>query len=342
VYNLAYGNNILTGGAVSATLTLNNSILSNTSGGSDLAGQIKGSNNSAKVGGDTNLVMSTDLNNTPPVAPGVITVTADPRLRPLQDNGGPTQTLAPELFGPAFGAGNANVRGLPNYDQRGPGFPRVLNVGLTLGAVEINPFGSPTPTPALTPALPPASLPLPPPITVAVVRSRLLVLSTATGGVLLSIPLFFGNQRLVGAAVVLDADGLPGLLLTLRDKRSRKLGLVRVDGAVMLRLLQAWASLPSGGVVAILAGDGFLQFLVGTEAGGVPAIDIYSGSTGTLLRQLSPFPARHAGSGVARVSLREQGGVPVLVVSAAGQPAILLDARTLLSPRIVRFGNASA
>jgi hypothetical protein len=338
VYNLADGNNIQTGGAVSATVTLNNSILSDTTGGTDLAGQIKGSNN-ASVGSsaNANLVMSKNLGSTPIVGT-VITVTNDPQLSGLFDNGGPTQTLEPELFGPAFGAGNANTSGLPSNDQRGPGFARVVNFRLDLGALELQfpPTVTPTPTP------PPAALPLPPPISVAVVGSRLLVLSTATGGVLLSVPLFFGNQRLVGAAVVLDADGLPGLLLTLRDKHSHKLSVVRVDGNVLVRLLQAWADLPSGGVVAILAGDGFLQFLVGTEAGGVPAVAVYSGSAGTLLRQLNPFPARHAGGGVARVSLREQGGVPVLVVSAAGQPTILLDARSLLSRRLVRFGNTSA
>src|SRR5262249_58656776 len=37
VYNLAYGNNIVSGGAVSATLTLTNSILASTTGGTDLA-----------------------------------------------------------------------------------------------------------------------------------------------------------------------------------------------------------------------------------------------------------------------------------------------------------------
>jgi hypothetical protein len=39
---------------------------------------------------------------------------------------------------------------------------------------------------------------------------------------------------------------------------------------------------------------------------------------------------------------RKQGGVPVLVVSAAGQGTVLLDARTLLSPRLVLLGDVFA
>ncbi len=40
VYNLAFGNVIQTGSATNATLTLNNSILSNSSGGTDLAANV--------------------------------------------------------------------------------------------------------------------------------------------------------------------------------------------------------------------------------------------------------------------------------------------------------------
>jgi hypothetical protein len=147
VYNLAFGANIDTGGTTSATLTLNNSILSNSAGGTDLAGQIMNfdpNNNAASVGGSTNLVQTNNLGSTP-LAAGVITVTANPNLGPLQNNGGPTFTMALTLTSPAFGAGNPNVSGLPATDQRG--LPRLTNGRLDLGAFEVqNPVVSSTPS----------------------------------------------------------------------------------------------------------------------------------------------------------------------------------------------------
>jgi hypothetical protein len=61
----------------------------------------------------------------------------DPKLGPLQDNGGPTQTMALLPGSPAIGAGDPT--GAPLYDQRGPGFPRVVNGKIDIGAFEVQP-----------------------------------------------------------------------------------------------------------------------------------------------------------------------------------------------------------
>jgi hypothetical protein len=58
----------------------------------------------------------------------------DPRLGPLQDNGGPTQTLALYADSPAIDAGNNATPGLPDTDQRG--FPRVVHDVVDIGAYE--------------------------------------------------------------------------------------------------------------------------------------------------------------------------------------------------------------
>ena len=58
----------------------------------------------------------------------------DPKLGPLADNGGPTQTFALLTGSPAIDAG-ANPTGLP-YDQRGVGFPRELGKQADMGAFE--------------------------------------------------------------------------------------------------------------------------------------------------------------------------------------------------------------
>jgi hypothetical protein len=61
----------------------------------------------------------------------------DPLLRPLQDNGGPTETMALLPGSPAIGAGDPTDA--PEWDQRGPGFPRVVNGLIDIGAFEVQP-----------------------------------------------------------------------------------------------------------------------------------------------------------------------------------------------------------
>jgi hypothetical protein len=60
----------------------------------------------------------------------------NPLLGPLQNNGGPTQTMALLPDSPAIGAGTPTFTGLA-YDQRGPGNPRVVNGALDVGAFEV-------------------------------------------------------------------------------------------------------------------------------------------------------------------------------------------------------------
>jgi hypothetical protein len=62
------------------------------------------------------------------------TISSDPQLLPLADNGGPTKTHELGPNSPAIEAGN-NAASLPT-DQRGPGFPRVVGDFPDIGAVE--------------------------------------------------------------------------------------------------------------------------------------------------------------------------------------------------------------
>ncbi len=67
----------------------------------------------------------------------------NPLLGPLQNNGGPTQTMALLPGSPAIDAGdNANA---PAYDQRGPGFARVVNGTIDIGAFELQTPSTTTP-----------------------------------------------------------------------------------------------------------------------------------------------------------------------------------------------------
>jgi hypothetical protein len=69
----------------------------------------------------------------------------DPRLAPLQDNGGPTPTMALLPGSPAIDAGdNTNA---PMWDQRGAPFRRIVHGTIDIGAFEVQARGYPRPTP---------------------------------------------------------------------------------------------------------------------------------------------------------------------------------------------------
>ena len=60
-------------------------------------------------------------------------INTDPMLGPLQNNGGPTLTHLPARRSPAIDAGDPALE----MDQRGPGFARVANGRIDIGAVEV-------------------------------------------------------------------------------------------------------------------------------------------------------------------------------------------------------------
>ena len=66
-------------------------------------------------------------------------VNTDPMLGPLQNNGGPTFTHEPLSGSPAINAGDPNFVPPPLYDQRGPGYDRVVNGRIDIGSFEVQP-----------------------------------------------------------------------------------------------------------------------------------------------------------------------------------------------------------
>jgi hypothetical protein len=85
------------------------------------------------VGGSHNLVPSADG----PADMPADTITADPLLLPLADNGGATPTHALDPASPAIDAGS-NALGLV-FDQRGEGYAREAGAGADIGAWEQQP-----------------------------------------------------------------------------------------------------------------------------------------------------------------------------------------------------------
>lgn len=75
---------------------------------------------------------------------GFLTATGDqinalPMLGPLENNGGPTFTHKLLTSSPAINAGAPNFTPPPSYDQRGPGYPRVVGGRIDIGSFEVQP-----------------------------------------------------------------------------------------------------------------------------------------------------------------------------------------------------------
>ncbi len=102
---------------------------------------IDASSSNNLIGVDTGL--STDISNgTNGNQIGTAGSPIDPKLRPLANNGGPTQTHLLLPNSPALNAGNSSLaldNGSPLVtDQRGTGFPRVVGSAVDIGSVEVN------------------------------------------------------------------------------------------------------------------------------------------------------------------------------------------------------------
>jgi hypothetical protein len=66
-------------------------------------------------------------------------INTDPILGPLQDNGGPTFTHELLTGSPAINAGDPSFTPPPLYDQRGPGYDRVIGGRIDAGSFELQP-----------------------------------------------------------------------------------------------------------------------------------------------------------------------------------------------------------
>ncbi|MEO7431920.1 MAG: choice-of-anchor Q domain-containing protein [Dokdonella sp.] len=119
-------------GVLAAPVSLNSSIIANNiAEGTNSVPRDVGGRLQMTITGSNNLI-----GNVGQGAPAG-TLTADPLLGPLRNNGGLTATHALRPGSPAIDAGN-NIRNF-NVDQRGEGFARVLGSQPDIGAYEVDP-----------------------------------------------------------------------------------------------------------------------------------------------------------------------------------------------------------
>ena len=91
--------------------------------------------NNTIVAGNSAIIASPDLLGSISGAKNLISV--DPRLSPLGDYGGPTQTMPPLSGSPAINAGLDSITSFLTTDQRG--YPRLASAHVDIGAVEVQP-----------------------------------------------------------------------------------------------------------------------------------------------------------------------------------------------------------
>jgi hypothetical protein len=151
----------------------------------------------------------------------------DPLLGPLQDNGGPTPTMALLPGSPAIDAGDNTDA--PMWDQRGPGFRRIVDGTIDMGAFEVQAHAH----------NPPTSQPLPSPVPVQ-------ALATLSG-------------PLLGQPPALPSDPAPGSAPGLPDGQAGQADPAPVPTAGGPQAADAWFA---------TAGDGLLGAALGPPVGG--------------------------------------------------------------------------
>jgi hypothetical protein len=284
-----------------STLTLLSTIVSNDLG----AGA---ANDLALAAGGT-INASNSLIMTPP-APGVINGTnsgnlfgVDPLLGPLQNNGGPTLTMALLPGSPAIDAGSNPGKRLE--DQRG--FARVVGAAADIGAFEVQPAIAFSPT-----TLPPAVAGQPYSQTV-----------TAGGG---AINATTGAQALT---LTFAADGAlpPGLTFAVNGNTLTISGTPARAGSVGLVITatdraNTTASAPYALTVNAAPAQTSTLFAVGAGPGGKAVVDVYDSATGAFKYQFQAFETGFTGG--VRVAVARDGSGRDIIAVAAGPGGFLV------------------
>lgn len=140
VYSLALHGKGVQDAPGTATLTIENSILADATGDSNITVAQGGHPFDTPTGTsvsslttDSGSIIEGGINNSGASVTGT-PATADPMLAALAGNGGPTQTMLPNTGSPAINTGNNAAANLPARDQRG--VARIKGGTVDVGAVE--------------------------------------------------------------------------------------------------------------------------------------------------------------------------------------------------------------
>jgi CSLREA domain-containing protein len=99
---------------------------------------VAGNSEGGNCSGTFEAASSSNMSDDSTCGPGFTQVSlADLMLGPLADNGGPTQTIALGPGSVAIDAGDNSAAECLGTDQRGPGYPRIVNGRVDIGAFEV-------------------------------------------------------------------------------------------------------------------------------------------------------------------------------------------------------------
>jgi hypothetical protein len=310
-------------------LLLNNTIIaSNTTtsagGQNDIVGTVDSNSASNLIGNGTGSSGISNGSNGNLVGSAASPI--NPLLGPLQNNGGLTMTLALLPGSPALGAGNVSFVtnppfiGPPFTDQRGPGFSRIINNAVDIGAYEVQ---VPDTTTALASSVNPAtagqSVTFTATVTVAAAGA-----APAQGNVTFFVDgVAQTTVALTSGTAVFTTATLSVGVHTVRA----------VYGGVNQGSFVSNAS--SNSIREVINGAGFptTYFAIGSDAG-ASTVSIYD-SHGSLLGQFNPFAGTGFTGGL-RVAIGDVTGdaIPDLVVgSGPGGVTVVLvyDGKALLA-----------
>ncbi len=134
VFESKGGGIALIGPTFADTLVIKNSVLSNQSISTGSAR--RESDDIFYSGGSASADYSYIASPVPPVTLTNPVIGA-PLLNPLANNGGETNTISFAFGSSLLDAGDPAASGLPPFDQRGPGFPRIFGPHVDVGAFEV-------------------------------------------------------------------------------------------------------------------------------------------------------------------------------------------------------------
>jgi fibronectin-binding autotransporter adhesin len=290
---------------------------------------------------NNNLVENGFAGTAPSTQSGNI-VGQDPGLGLLQNNGGPTPTLAPLASSPVLDTGS-NPTGA-TYDQRGPGFARTVGAQTDIGAVEVD-LNAPSATLVSAPAVNAGSTPGSYDFQVAFDDNRGVRLATLGSAVSVTGPNGFSQ-----VATLVSADGTidnPRRVATYRITPPGGVWADTANGTYTISIQPNTVKdfdgnvLPAGSlgtfavsIVAPAPPPRPKQFYaVGADTNNPPVVRVYDAATGELEWTVTAYAANYRGGVRVAVADIDGDGTPDLITAPGADPNV--------SPLVKVFSGAT-